>query len=414
MKILLTTSTFPTGETDPVPAFVREQVVWMKRLHSDISIDVLAPHNAYSHTSSHSKHPSYDEYRFHYFWPFRWEKLAGRGIQPALKRNKLLFVQIPFLVLFQFIATYRLARKTRPDVIYAHWFTPQAITAALVAWMTKTPFAFNTHASDIIVLKPLPLSRHLVTWVCKQAYFYTACSLQTAAKLRYFETDRTRTAMERKLHIIPMGAAPEKASAAAIKAARKEFGISKDQQILLFMGRLVDRKGIDLLIDAFANLAPKHPKLILIIAGDGQERASFVQQVNRLGLYSRVIFTGFVSGQRKAALHTISDITCVPSINVGHHSEGLPIVFMEAIIYNTVTVISNVTGAHETVEDGKDSFVFPEGSVPELIVSLEKALAVAGNERFSRQIDKLSKRFLWEHVAEQHYQLLASYQKYNK
>lgn len=414
MKILLTTSTFPSSETDPVPAFVREQVIWMKRLHPEASIDVLAPHNAYSHTVGYSKHSDYNEYRFHYFWPFRWEKLAGRGIQPALKKNKLLFVQIPFLVFFQLIATYRLVRKTRPDVIYAHWFTPQAITSALVARATKTPFAFNTHASDVIVLKSLPFSKRLVAWICKQAYFYTASSLQTAAKLRYFETDRTRTAMEAKLSIIPMGAAPEPASAAAVKVARNELGISKDQQVLLFMGRLVDRKGIDLLIDAFADLAPKYPKLVLIIAGDGQERESFIKQVNQLGLNDRVVFAGYVSGQRKAALHTIADVTCVPSINVGHYSEGLPIVFMEAVIYNTVTVISDVTGAHETVENGKDSFVFPQGSIPELIVSLEKALAVVDDKQFSQQIKKLSKRFLWEHVAEQHYQLLASYQNHNK
>lgn len=414
MKLLVTTSTFPANHTDPVPAFVKEQVIWMKRLHPDLTVHILAPHSSYSRTNNITKHDDFTEHRFHYFLPHRWEKLAGRGIQPALKENKLLYLLIPFLVVFQTISTYRLVRKLKPDVIYAHWFTPQAITAAFVARVTGTKFAFYTHASDVIVLKSLPFSKNLVAWVCKQAFFYAASSVQTATKLRYFETNKTRDAIEAKLHIVPMGASFSEASTTTIRNTRKELGIQDDEQVILFMGRLVDRKGIDILIDAFSILAARHPDIKLVIAGDGQERLKFVEQAHNLQLGKRVIFAGYVSGDRKAALHTISDVTCVPSVNVGHNSEGLPVVFMEATIYNTVTVVSNVTGAHETVTSGKDSFVFQEKSVPDLVDALDKALSVAHDDAFLKRVKKLSNKFRWEHVAEEHYRLLASYQKNNK
>src|SRR4051812_3605982 len=105
----------------------------MKRAYPNLDITVLAPHNAHSKTKRYTKQECYDEYRFHYFWPFRWEKLTGRGIQPALRKNKLLYFELPFLFIAEFFATWRVIRRTKPDLLYAHWFTPQAITGALAA-----------------------------------------------------------------------------------------------------------------------------------------------------------------------------------------------------------------------------------------------------------------------------------------
>lgn len=80
-------STFPASGNDPVPMFVKEQVIALKKRYPQLTFSVLAPHDARSKTADHTKHEHFDEYRFHYAWPHRLEKLAGRGIMPQLKKN---------------------------------------------------------------------------------------------------------------------------------------------------------------------------------------------------------------------------------------------------------------------------------------------------------------------------------------
>ena len=104
MRILVLASTFPANDSDPVPAFVRDQIVAMKDVDSELEFSVLAPHDQRSNTKLFTKHTAYNEYRFHYFWPYSLEKLAGRGIMPALKANPLNYLLIPFLFIGQFFA----------------------------------------------------------------------------------------------------------------------------------------------------------------------------------------------------------------------------------------------------------------------------------------------------------------------
>src|SRR5690606_29007499 len=100
--ILVVASTFPTKDNDPVPAFVKDQVIAIKKARPQLKFAVLAPHDARLKTESFKKHPEYDEYRFHYFWPRSLERLTGRGIMPALQSNKLSYLLVPFFLIFEY------------------------------------------------------------------------------------------------------------------------------------------------------------------------------------------------------------------------------------------------------------------------------------------------------------------------
>ena len=127
--VIVVASTFPASATDPVPAFVRDQVIALATLHPELDFHVLAPHDRRSATVDRTEHAEYTEHRFHYARPRRAEQLAGRGIMPALRENKLLYLVVPFLFTGELRALKRLAREVRPAIIYAHWFTPQAVVA---------------------------------------------------------------------------------------------------------------------------------------------------------------------------------------------------------------------------------------------------------------------------------------------
>lgn len=400
-KIVVFSSTFPSSDHDPVPAFVKDQVIWLKKLYPDLEIDVLAPHNAYSNTRPYTKHRYFNEYRFHYFWPFKWERLVGRGIQPSLKQNKLLYFELPFLFICEFIALLRYVRKHQPNLIFSWWFTPQGIVGALVAKLTRTEFTFDSQASDVIVLKRVPFAKKIVAAVCKRAYAYTVPSKQTADKLMYFSTDKNRTEIEKKLHIIPLGTSAVAPKPAKVTKLKKKYQLT-NKTVILFVGRLVRRKGVDLLIDAFSELAKSDNSLKLIIAGDGQDKKSLEKQVNRLGLSSKVSFTGYVLGDDKYALLSLANVVALPSRNEGDFAEGLPVVFMEAVNYGKVTVVSNVTGAHEAVIDGENGFIFKQNSVKELEDKLKSAISIAqmDDKKFYKSVDVLAKKFEWATVTE--------------
>ncbi len=407
MRVLFTTSTMPASDDDPVPAFVKDEAISMKRLYPHLHIDILAPHNGYGNTKSYQKLEHYDEYRFHYFWPFRWETLTGKGIQPALKKNKLLYLQLPGLFIAQFFATLRLIRKTKPDVLYAHWFTPQALTGAVAAKLTGTPLVFDTQASDAIVLKVVPFSKKIVAWVCKQAVSYTVPSQQTLDKLLYFATPENKDDILSKVTMVPYGTNKVEVDATLVKRVEKTYKL-KGKHVLYFIGRLVDRKGVDTLIEAFSELNNADDTLRLVIVGDGQDRAKLEALTKEKGVENSVIFTGFMTGNDRYGLLKLSTACVIPSVTIKDQSEGLPVVFMEGLMYGKPMVISDATGAHEIVDDGKNAIVVKSGDKDSLRDGIDKVLALDKKSLASLNAAalKLSEQFSWNSIAKRRYNAL--------
>lgn len=410
MKVLITTSTLPVSDDDQVPAFVKDQAIELKKKYPTIEIVIHAPHNTYSQTSRKQLADKYyTERRFHYFWPFRMELLAGRGILPALRQNKLLYMQIPFFVFFQFLTLLVLVRKEKPDLIYAHWFTPQAINAALVSRITKTPFIFTTHASDVSVIRGVPLSKTIVTLVCRSAAAYTAVSKRTADKLTSFFD--TKKPLYNKLSIIPMGVKTNalKVSKSDLANVRESFDIAQDKQYILFLGRLAEKKGVIYLLQAFAQLPAKYSKdLHLIVAGDGQLKPFLEKRAVDLGI-TNITFTGYVHGKTKDSLLELADYVCFPSIiDDRGDSEGFPVALMESLAAGKIVLASNATGGETILQDGVSGFIFSEKSAKSLVLSLVQALKLSKRARMEMQKSSrdLSMQFDWSTITEKHYDIL--------
>lgn len=402
-KILFVASTFPVDEYDPVPPFVREEAIWAKKVFPGLQIDVLSPHNSYSDTKNLPKNDFYTDYRFHYFWPHKFELLAGRGIMPALKSNKLLYLEVPFFTLFEIIAVIRRTITLKPDLIYAHWFMPQAIAAAIASKITRTPFVFDTQSSDVIVLKKFPFSKSIVRWVCKNSIAYTAPSKQTADKLLYFN-EPSKYDISEKLNMIPLGTSPVKVSDSEKRKTLSKFNLSSTEY-LYFIGRLVERKGVHILIQAFANFNKLHPKVMLVVTGDGPERERLENEVVDLGIKDRVIFTGFLSKVERFSILEGCTMGVVPSLNVGDQGEGLPIVFMEGVTVGKPMVITDATGAHEYVSDGKTAFIAKSESVKSLQDKISEAYSERNSDKLRSNVKKLSDDFQWTNIVKKRFDL---------
>ncbi|ALP51780.1 hypothetical protein Tel_00725 [Candidatus Tenderia electrophaga] len=411
-NILITTSTLPASETDEVPAFVMDQAIELKKLFPSLNIVMHAPHNTYSNTVKIAeKNSSYRVHRYHYFWPFKWELLAGRGIMPALKKNPLLYFQIPFLIFFHFISLLAVTLREKPELLYAHWFTPQAMTTALVSRITKIPFVFTTHASDVSVLNRFPFSKSLVNWVCRRACSYIAVSESTAKKLTHFFAGASdERALTDKLSIIPMGVSTDvhRISESERTKVLSRFRLPKDRQCMLFLGRLAEKKGVSCLLEAVAQLpSTSARRLHLIIAGDGQLRGELEDRSHRLGL-TNVTFTGYVTGQDKWALIDTVDYACFPSIiDSSGDAEGFPVAIMECLAAGKIVLSSNVTGAEKVINEYNAGFVFPEKSAASLASLLENVLTLDQSRKNKLQTNakRLALNYDWRTISQQHYSI---------
>ncbi len=114
----------------------------------------------------------------------------------------------------------------------------------------------------------------------------------------------------------------------------------REKPYVLFLGRLHYKKGLDVLIDAFAKIAAQHPHMQLLIVGpDGGERGKTLQRAAELGLADRVHLAGPLYGAAKFAAYRRANCFCLPS-----RQEGFSLSITEALASRTPVVISE--GCH--------------------------------------------------------------------
>jgi glycosyltransferase involved in cell wall biosynthesis len=150
---------------------------------------------------------------------------------------------------------------------------------------------------------------------------------------------------------------------------------SRDGAGILLLGQLGKRKGIYDLLEAVARLVDKHPRLKLVLAGDGEaERVKTAAK--RLGLHEHVDVLDWVAGREKSALLESAAVYALPS-----YCEGLPMSVLEAMAAGLPVVCTPVGGVPEAVTDGREGWVIAPGDVDALAGALDKLLSDAGLRR---------------------------------
>ncbi|RKP59135.1 glycosyltransferase [Pararobbsia silviterrae] len=125
---------------------------------------------------------------------------------------------------------------------------------------------------------------------------------------------------------------------AAIQAFRRTYPALDGTRIWLFLSRIHEKKGCDLLIDAFADVAPRDPSLRLVIAGPGDAAliASLKQQARARGVADRIVWPGMLSGELKWGALAAAEVFVLPS-----HQENFGIAVVEALASRTPVLITN-------------------------------------------------------------------------
>lgn len=148
--------------------------------------------------------------------------------------------------------------------------------------------------------------------------------------------------------------------------------MANDAPMLLFLGAMVEKKGVFDLLQAAALLRDRHPRLRLVFGGTGVALERLKQRARELNMATRVEFPGWVDAATRDALLREANAFVLPS-----YYEGLPMSILEAMAMGTPVVASDVGGIPEVIENGVDGLLVGPGDVPALAAALDRLVADA-------------------------------------
>jgi glycosyltransferase involved in cell wall biosynthesis len=277
--------------------------------------------------------------------------LAWRTRRPGLKGT---LWQLAYFAEAGLLA--RLVRRRGVDHLHNHLADASCTVAMLAAELGGFPFSFTIHGPGVFF--------EAVTWrldeKARRAAFVACISWFARSQVAVFApADRLD-----HLHVVHCGVDLDR----AVVAEHRDGG-----QRVLFVGRLVELKGLAGLIEALARLADRHPDTVLTVVGDGPDRSRFEALARRRGVADRVRFVGYRPADEVAELLGRVDVFALPS-----YAEGVPVSLMEAMAAGVPVVATQVGGVSELVEDGVSGHVLRPGDTDQLTDALDRLLSDPG------------------------------------
>jgi glycosyltransferase involved in cell wall biosynthesis len=311
-----------------------------------------------------------DGVSFHFFRYAPTASLSVFGYASGMKADTSLrpsaWAVTPLAVAAGAWKAHRVAVKRRATVVHAHWVIPGGVIGAL--GRGSRPLVVSLHGSDVFVAERHGAIGRAARGVFARSAWVTACSddLRQRAIVLGAPADRAET--------VPYGVdtgrfAPD---ARARREVRAALGLG-EAPVVFSAGRLVNKKGFPVLIDAAALLAAEFPDLRVILAGDGDERERLEARAMASG--GRVRLLGNQSQDEIARLAAAADVIAVPSIHdEAGNVDGLPNFALEALASATPVVASNVGGLPQAIEDGLTGRLVPERDAGALAIAIASLL----------------------------------------
>ena len=277
------------------------------------------------------------------------------------------------------------------DVIHlTEYYTFQNVVASYYAKKFNVPYVVSAHGSAI------PVSQAGKVFLKKAFIQFFGRRILKMASLVIALTEEERRqyvqegVAKEKIAIIPNGVdLKEFLNLSPKEKLKKRHKIKSSDLVILFLGRIHPKKGVDILVDAFSNLARQKDSPVLVVAGSEEDKAythSIKQKIITDGLEDKVLFTGFLSTDERREALSSADIFVLPS-----HSEGLPIAILEACASGTPVIITKQCNLPE-VEEYKCGVVI-NPKVGELKSALELLLK---NKRLRIQMGRRGKKMIRE------------------
>lgn len=394
-RVLMLTSTLPRWEGDSEPRFVLDLA---RHLGKQFDVEILAPHAPRAARSEvlEGVHIT----RFRYWYP-RWQSVAYEGgIAWRLSENPARVIQIPFFIgSLAWHTIRRLRQEPRIDLMHAHWLIPQGLVAVVVRRLAgrHIPLVTTSHGGDLFGLKG-----HLWKLLKRKALLgsdaITVVSRAMAKAVR-------ELSIRIDPIVIPMGT---ELTETFVPPSEPR---SPPIRNLLFVGRLVEKKGVKYLLEALATVVAEHPDIRLKIVGHGPLRTALESDVQRLGLNDIVAFIGPVPHHELAEHYQAAQIAVFPFVEAASgDQEGFGLVMVEAMGCGCAVVASSLPAVEDVVQNDRTGVLVAPRDVRALATAIKllvsdpnmtMALAERGRRYGLEQFDWSVSRQKFERVYEE-------------
>lgn len=391
-KVLVLSSTYPRWMGDHEPGFVHEL---SRRLVSRFDVTVLCPSTPGAKRTEVMNGVHVIRYRYA---PRRLETLvAGGGIIGNIKTRRWKIILLPFFMIAQIFSLFFVLRSVKPDVIHAHWIIPQGFAVILLRkiGVFRAPVLITSHGADLFSLRGRIFS-WVKRFVTRSDAKWTVVSSMMKEHLGRLGVD------ESKIEVRSMGVDIE-----------ENFKINpekmRSKSEILFVGRLVEKKGLSFLIRALPIIRECFPDAHMTIVGYGPEESTLRALAEDLNLTGCVTFIGGVSHSELPNFYQRAAIFVSPFIQAkSGDQEGLGLVSIEALSCGCPVVSTKIPAVDDLSSICRGMLVVPPQDSLALAEAIKTVLRSPREFQDLALGDSLTVRnsFGWPKVAERYAAIL--------
>jgi glycosyltransferase involved in cell wall biosynthesis len=302
------------------------------------------------------------------------------------------FQSLPYLG-FQTHALRSLIWSRGIQVVNSHWMVPQGLSAALALGTSSGIVnVLSVHAGDVYLLEQIPAGSHLARFIVRHADSVFAAGSQVRDSLDGLLGFASNAIMQ------PMGVDTALfGSAADVRPILTQF----ENGFILFVGRLVEKKGVTCLLKAMPRILAQRPGLGLIIVGSGPLKPKLQEETQQLGLEQIVRFEDRKGHSEIVRYLHGCRVLVIPSIvDTQGETEGMPTVLVEALAAGSRVVASDVAGIPDVLRHGQNGWIFKEKDPEDLSEKVVAALDDPEDSDIVKGALQTAARFDWAQVAE--------------
>ncbi|MBT5027333.1 MAG: glycosyltransferase [Nitrospina sp.] len=393
LRMLVLATTYPRWENDSTPHFVFDL---NRQLAQKVETWVLVPHSGGA--KYFEEKDGVRIIRFPYFFPTKLQCLCyDGGILPNLKSSWLARLQLPFFLIFQFLAILKAVRKYKINFIHCNWIIPQGFFTLIISKLFNIPYLLTALGADVFAFRGLPGFRKLKSWVLKHSSLCTANSHDLIEQLKLLSPTTP-------LQYIPVGV-DEKFFTENNYDPQLKVDLNITGPFLLGVGRFAEKKGFKYLIDAMPAILKSFPETKLVLIGYGPKESELKSQVKSLGLGQNILFVGGKSRSDLSRYYATADIFIGPSIvAAGGDTEGQPAAFIETMASKTAIIASDVGGIKDVVMQGKTGLMIQQKNSQQIS---DAVLSLCNDKEFKQLLEKngrqhIMERFCWQAIAKKY------------
>ena len=347
MRVLFLAHAYPRYAADPVGSFIGNLAIALRE--HGVRVTVSAP--SASGLAPFEEVDGIPIHRFRYA-PARYETLAYTGTMGTQVRDS---VSGKIAMLSYLVAALRaaraLARRERFDVVHAHWWFPAGAVASALRATTGLPFVTTLHGSDLRLASAFPMGHALFRQVARRARAITAVS-------SWLARGAEELAPAHRVTVAPM----------PVLTDLFHPGGSREDDLLLFVGKLTEQKGLARLLRAMTHM---RMQARLAVVGAGRvDDAALRLLARELGLEERIEWLPLLTQAELAEQYRRAALHVIPALD-----EGLGLTAVEALLSETPVVGFRSGGLPDIVLDGVAGRLVDPGDERALAEAMDQVLS---------------------------------------